>query len=79
MKYGKNEVTRKLKKTTSKADKIANKFLLLAIKFLLVIVAFVCVFSVSLGYGVFKGIIDSAPEIDVASIEPSGFATQKRW
>lgn len=75
MKYGKNEVTRKLKKTTSKADKIANKFLLLAIKFLLVIVAFVCVFSVSLGYGVFKGIIDSAPEIDVASIEPSGFAT----
>lgn len=75
MKYGKNEVTRKLKKTTSKADKIANKFLLLAIKFLLVIAAFVCVFSVSLGYGVFKGIIDSAPEIDVASIEPSGFAT----
>lgn len=75
MKYGKNEVTRKLKKTTSKADKIANKILLLAIKFLLVIVAFVCVFSVSLGYGVFKGIIDSAPEIDVASIEPSGFAT----
>ena len=28
-----------------------------------------------MGYGVFKGIIDSAPEIDVASIEPSGFAT----
>jgi len=75
MKYGKNEVTRKLKKTTSKADKIANKFLLLLIKLLLVTIAFVCVFGISLGYGVFKGIIDSAPEIDVASIEPSGFAT----
>ena len=29
----------------------------------------------SLGYGIFKGIIDAAPEIDVASIEPSGYAT----
>ena len=38
-------------------------------------IAFVGVLGVSLGYGVFKGIIDSAPEIDVASIEPSGFAT----
>lgn len=75
MKYGKNEVTRKLKKTTSKTEKIANKFLLLMIKLILVLIAFVCVFGISLGYGVFKGIIDSAPEIDVASIEPSGFAT----
>ena len=75
MKYGKNEVTRKLKKTTSKADKITNKFLLLMVKSLLIMIAFVCVFGISLGYGVLKGIIDSAPEIDVASIEPSGFAT----
>ena len=75
MKYGKNDVTRKLKKTTSNADKITNKLVLLALKFLLVLAVFAAVLGVSLGYGVFKGIIDSAPEINVASIEPSGFAT----
>ncbi len=75
MKYGKNDVTRKLKKTTAKSEKVTNKLLLYCVKLLLVMVAFVFVLGVSLGYGVFKGIIDSAPEIDVASIEPSGFAT----
>ena len=75
MKYGKNEVTRKLKKTTSKSEKITNKLILLLLKLLLVLILFVAVVGVSLGYGVFKGIIDSAPEINVASIEPSGFAT----
>ena len=75
MKYGKNDVTRKLKKTSAKSEKITNKLLLYCIKLALVMVAFVFVLGVSLGYGVFKGIIDSAPEINVASIEPSGFAT----
>ena len=75
MKYGKNDVTRKLKKTTAKSEKVTNKLLLYCIKLALVMAAFVFVLGVSLGYGVFKGIIDSAPEINVASIEPSGFAT----
>ena len=75
MNYGKNEVTRKLRKSRSKTEKVANKLILLLIKLLFVLLAFLFVLSVSLGYGVFKGIIDSAPEIDVASIERSGFAT----
>ncbi len=75
MNYGKQEVTRKLKKTGSKTDKVTNKLILLCVKLLLVMIALVCVLGASLGYGVFRGIIDSAPEIDVASIEPSGFAT----
>lgn len=75
MKYGKNDVTRKLKKATTKSEKVTNKLLLYCVKLLLVMIAFVFVLGVSLGYGVFQGIIDSAPEIDVASIEPSGFAT----
>lgn len=75
MNYGKNEVTQKLKKTTSKSDKITNKLILMLFKFFLVLFLFTAVIGISLGYGVFKGIIDSAPEIDVASIEPSGYAT----
>lgn len=75
MNYGKNEVTRKLKKSASKTDKVTNKLLLMLLKFFLILFLFVTVIGCSLCYGVFKGIIDSAPEIDVASIEPSGYAT----
>lgn len=75
MNYGKNEVARKLRKTNSKTDKITSKLVLLFVKIILVLFIFVIVLAVSLGYGVFKGVIDAAPEIDVASIEPSGFAT----
>ena len=44
-------------------------------KLVLVLFTVGIILSVSLGYGIFKGIIDAAPEIDVASIEPSGYAT----
>ena len=75
MNYGKNEITRKLKKSTSKSEKLTSKLIVLLLKIILVMVIFAFVLGISLGYGIFKGIIDSAPEIDVASIEPSGFAT----
>lgn len=75
MNYGKNEVSWKLRQTNSKTDKIAAKMILLFLKIVLVICALCVILAASLGYGVLKGIIDAAPEIDVASIEPSGFAT----
>ena len=49
MKYGKNEVTRRLKKTTAKSEKVTNKLLLYCIKLALVMVAFVFVLGGSLG------------------------------
>ena len=75
MNYGKNEIARKLKKSTSKSEKLTSKLIVFLLKIILVMVIFAFVLGISLGYGIFKGIIDSAPEIDVASIEPSGFAT----
>lgn len=75
MNYGKNEVARKLQKSSSKAQKVASKLVLWLVKLVLVLFTVGIVLSVSLGYGIFKGIIDAAPEIDVASIEPSGYAT----
>ena len=75
MNYGKNEVARKLQKSSSKAQKVASKLVLWLAKLVLVLFTVGIVLSVSLGYGIFKGIIDAAPEIDVASIEPSGYAT----
>lgn len=75
MNYGKDEVSRKLRQTNSKAEKITAKLVLLFMKIILVFCALCIILGISLGYGVLKGIIDAAPEIDVASIEPSGFAT----
>lgn len=75
MNYGKNEVSRKLRQTNSKTEKIAAKMVLLFLKIILVFCTLCVILTASLGYGVLKGIIDAAPEIDVASIEPSGFAT----
>ena len=75
MNYGKNEVARKLQRSSSKAQKVASKLVLWLAKLVLVLFTVGIILSVSLGYGIFKGIIDAAPEIDVASIEPSGYAT----
>ena len=75
MNYGKNEVAKKLQRSSSKAQKVASKLVLWLVKLVLVLFTVGIILSVSLGYGIFKGIIDAAPEIDVASIEPSGYAT----
>ncbi len=75
MDFSKNSVHTKLRKSNSFGDKFSSKIILLSVK-LFVILMIVCVVGgVSLGWGIFKGIIDEAPEIDIASIEPSGFAT----
>lgn len=75
MNYGKDSVTRKLRQTNSKLEKITTKLVLLFVKVLLAAIILCMVVGISVGYGVLKGVIDSAPEIDIASIEPSGFAT----
>ena len=75
MNYGKTEVSRKLRRISSKTEKLTSRMFFLFVKLILVAVLLMAAFAASLGYGALKGIIDSAPEIDVASIEPSGYAT----
>ena len=75
MNYGKNEVEKTLRKTNSRSQKITSHLVLLLTKIILILVLFAAVLGISFGYGIFKGVIDAAPEIDVASIEPSGYAT----
>ena len=75
MNYGKNEVEKTLRKTNSRSQKITSHLVLLLTKVILILVLFAAVLGISFGYGIFKGVIDAAPEIDVASIEPSGYAT----
>ena len=75
MNYGKTEVSRKLRRISSKTEKLTSRMIFLFVKLILVAVLLMAAVAASLGYGALKGIIDSAPEIDVASIEPSGYAT----
>ena len=75
MNYGKNEVARKLQRSSSKTQKVASKLVLWLVKLVLGLFTVGIILSSGPGYGIFKGIIDAAPEIDVASIEPSGYAT----
>lgn len=75
MNYGKHATEKKIKAATSNGKKYKNKFFLGLFKtFFLFIFAF-CIIGASVGFGMVKGIIDSAPEINIESIVPQGYAT----
>lgn len=75
MNYGKQETEKKIKAATSNGKKYKNKFFLGIFKtFFLFIFAF-CIIGASVGIGMFKGIIDNTPEINIDSIVPQGYAT----
>lgn len=75
MNYGKNETERKIRKADSKAKKYTSKLVLSIFKAFFVMCLFSLILGTSIGFGMFKGIIDSAPKVDVESIVPSGYAT----
>ena len=63
-------------KTNSRAQKITSHLVLLLTKIILILVLFAAVLGDQLRLqDLQRGVIDAAPEIDVASIEPSGYAT----
>ena len=75
MNYGKDATEKKIKDASSKNRKYASKFFLGFFKTLLLMSVMLVVVGASVGIGMFKGIIDSAPEINIDSIVPQGFAT----
>ena len=75
MNYGKDATEKKLRDASSKKRKIANRFFLGFTRMLLLIFFMLAVVGVSIGVGMYKGIIDSSPEINIDSIVPQGFAT----
>lgn len=75
MNYGKNATEKKIKAATSNTRKYKNKFFLGLIKTIFIFFFAFCIIGASIGVGMFKGIIDSSPEINIESIVPQGFAT----
>ncbi len=75
MNFGRDSVDKEIRTADSRRTKYLSKTVLTVVKICLVICLFVAVFGTTVAIGAVKSIIDSAPEIDMASIVPSGYAT----
>ncbi|MEH2929151.1 transglycosylase domain-containing protein [Candidatus Ventrimonas sp. KK005] len=75
MNYGKNATLRKIKAANSNAEKYTSRIFLTIFKTCFVLCLFIALVIASTGAGMFMGIIDSAPDINVESIVPIGYAT----
>lgn len=73
MNYGKKGVSRKEKQLTSTASLVRRKFSVIFFKTLLVFFLAAIVIGGCAGIGVFKGIIDSAPDISDIDPTPTGY------
>lgn len=75
MNYGKRGVRAQQKALTSTGSKWGKKVLLAFFNFILIVIISVSVIGASAGFGIFKGIIDTAPDIAPVNVAPSGFST----
>lgn len=75
MNYGKEATEKKIDLIYSKKKKYTTRVLLTFFKTFLILCLFAVLVTSSIGIGIFMGIIDSAPELNVDSIVPVGYAT----
>lgn len=75
MNYGKKGVKKIQKSLTSKSIKIKKMVLVSTLKLCLLGFISICIIGICLALGIFKGIIASAPDIDPATVLPTGYAS----
>jgi len=75
MNYGKKSVKNKKENLHSSSKRWGRKFLLTFTKVLLLFILAVGIIGLSCGIGVFKGIIDSAPTINLEDATPTRFSS----
>ena len=75
MNFSKRGTTERMRKLNSVSGKLKNKAGVSILLFLLLAVIFVGTIGISVGMGVYQGIIDNAPDIDDIDVSPDGFAT----
>ena len=75
MDYRKKTTISTLNRLTSKSRKFSSKLSIFS--FRLVLIVFICVFLTggAAAFGVIKGIIDTAPNIDTINVAPEGYST----
>ena len=75
MNYGKKGIRAKQHALNSKAGKWGRKIALIILKLSLVFILVVGIIGASAAFGVFKGIIDTSPDISNIDVSPTGFST----
>lgn len=75
MNYGRKQTKRKIKAVNSKSQKYFNKVGISFFKACFVFILFAIVTGIGAGIGAYRGILDSAPELNPESVAPSGFIT----
>ena len=75
MNYGKRGISKVQKSLTSKSIKFKKMFLVSVLKLILIGVMSTMIVGICFGIGAFKGILNSAPDVDPAAVLPQGFAT----
>ena len=75
MNYGKKGIRAKQQAVSSKGEKWGRKIALIILKLSLVFILVVGIIGASAAFGVFKGIIDTSPDISNIDVSPTGFST----
>ena len=75
MNYGKKGIRAKQQAVSSKGGKWGRKIALIILKLSLVFILVVGIIGASAAFGVFKGIIDTSPDISNIDVSPTGFST----
>ncbi|MGL5258906.1 MAG: transglycosylase domain-containing protein [Lachnospiraceae bacterium] len=75
MNYGKKGVTDKKKALNSTGTKWGKKITLLFLQVCIVCVLSIGIIGISAGFGILKGIIETAPDISNVAVEPTRFST----
>lgn len=75
MNYSKKGIRAKQKSLHATSTKLGKKILLAVLNLTLLGILAVGIIGISMGIGVFKGIIDTAPSIENVSVTPTGFST----
>lgn len=75
MNYGKRSAERRIEKVDSKGTKVRKRINVIISKIILACVIIVAVFGCSAGLGIYKGIIDSSPDMTKYDVIPTGYST----
>lgn len=73
MNYGKNSTRKREKELTSKSTMICKKFSIIFLKTLLVCLLALFIIGGCAGFGILRGVIDAAPEINLDDATPTGY------
>ena len=75
MNYSKRGIKARQKAVHATSTRLGKKLLVSVLNLSLLFILSVGVIGISMGFGIFKGVIDTAPSIENIKVTPTGFST----